>query len=164
MGQKKHFCKSYHGLFGMLKQVCLAHFEPVVTHFGLRKIPKCFENVRSLDRKWVNNGSKKPFLQKSTWTPCDAQTSVFSPCWAFVGPTHGHLTGQNFFSQNCPRPFGMLPQMLLAHFQPVVMHIRPQQTLKCFENGSFCDQKCVKNRSKKHFSKSFLGLFRTRKQ
>ena len=35
------FSKSDPRPFGVLKQVFLAHFEPVVTWFGPRKIPKC---------------------------------------------------------------------------------------------------------------------------
>ena len=42
-GSKTCFCKSDPRPFGMLKQVFLAHFEPVVTHFGPWKIPKCLE-------------------------------------------------------------------------------------------------------------------------
>ena len=41
---------------GMLKQVFLAHFEPVVTCFGPWKIPKCLENGPFWDQKWVKNG------------------------------------------------------------------------------------------------------------
>ena len=39
----------------MLKQVFLAHFEPVVTRFGPWKIPKCLENGSFWDQKWVKN-------------------------------------------------------------------------------------------------------------
>ena len=42
----------------MLKQVFLAHFEPVVTRFGPWKMPKCLENGPLWDRKWVKNGSQ----------------------------------------------------------------------------------------------------------
>ena len=38
----------------MLKQVFLAHFEPVVTRFGPWKIPKCLEK----GPLWDKNGSK----------------------------------------------------------------------------------------------------------
>ena len=38
-----HFSKSDPGPFGMLKQVFLAHCEPVVTRFGPWKIPKCLD-------------------------------------------------------------------------------------------------------------------------
>ena len=46
---------------GMLKQVFLAHFEPVVTRFGQRKIPKSLENGLFWDQKWVKKGSKTHF-------------------------------------------------------------------------------------------------------
>ena len=39
----------------MLKQVFVAHFEPVVTHFGPWKIPKCLEKGPFRDLKWVKN-------------------------------------------------------------------------------------------------------------
>ena len=45
----------------MLKQVVLAHFEPVVTRFGPWKIPKCLEIGLFWDYKWVKNGSKTCF-------------------------------------------------------------------------------------------------------
>ena len=45
----------------MLKQVFLAHFEPVATGFGSRKIPKCLEIGPFWDQKWVKNGSKTCF-------------------------------------------------------------------------------------------------------
>ena len=44
-----------------LKQVFLDCFELVVAHFGPPKIPKCLENRRFWDRKWVKNGSKTHF-------------------------------------------------------------------------------------------------------
>ena len=50
-GSKMQFSKSDPGLFGMLKQVFFAHFEPVVMRFGPCKIRKCFE-------KWVLLGPK----------------------------------------------------------------------------------------------------------
>ena len=74
---------------GMLKQVFLGRFEPVVAHFGTRKIPKCLENGPFWDQKWVKNGSK----------------------------TH--------FSKSDPGPFGMLKQLVLAHFEPVGAHFGP---------------------------------------
>ena len=39
------------GPFLMLKQLFLAHFEPVVTHFGPWSIPKCFEHGSLWDLK-----------------------------------------------------------------------------------------------------------------
>ena len=64
MGQKwviNVFSKSDPGPFGMLKQVVLAHFEPMVTGFGSWKIPKCLENGPFWDQKWVKNMSKMRF-------------------------------------------------------------------------------------------------------
>ena len=54
-GSKMHFSKSDPGPLRMLKQVFLAHFEPVVTHFGPWKIPKSLENGAFLDQKCVKN-------------------------------------------------------------------------------------------------------------
>ena len=73
----------------MLKQVFLAHFEPVATGFGSWKIQKCLENGPFWDQKWVKNGLK---------------------------------TG---FSKSDPRPFGMLKQVFLARFEPVLTNFSP---------------------------------------
>ena len=73
----------------MLKQVGLAHFEPVATGFGQRKIPKCLENGSCWDQKWVKNGSKM--------------------C----------------FSKSDPGPFGILKQVFLACFEPVLTEFGP---------------------------------------
>ena len=43
-GSKTRFYKSDPGPFGMLKQVFLAHFEPMGARFGPWIIPKCLEN------------------------------------------------------------------------------------------------------------------------
>ena len=60
-GSKTDFSKNDLGPFGMLKQVFLAHFEPVVTRFGPWKIPKCLENGTIWEHQWVKNGSKTDF-------------------------------------------------------------------------------------------------------
>ena len=83
------FSKIDRGPLGMLKQVVLAHFEPMVTHFGPWKIPKCLEKGPFWDQKWVKNGSKTRF------------------------------------SKSDPGPFGMLQQMFLAHFEPVLTEFSP---------------------------------------
>ena len=113
---------------GMLKQVFLGRFEPVVACFGPWKIPKCLEHGPFRDQKWVKNGSK----------------------------TH--------FSKSDPGPFGMLKQVVLAHFEPVVTPFGPGKNGKCLEKGPFWNQKWVKNGSKKRFSKSDLGPFGMLKQ
>ena len=46
---------------GVLKQVFLAHFEPVVTGFAPWNIPKCLENGPFWYQKWVKNGAKCVF-------------------------------------------------------------------------------------------------------
>ena len=61
------------------------------------------------------------------------------------------------FSKRDPRPSGMLKQVLLAHFEPVVTCFGPWKIPKCLENGSFWGQKWVKNGSKMHFSRSDPG-------
>ena len=113
---------------GMLKQVFLGRFEPVVARFGPWKIPKCLENGPFGDQQWVKNGSK----------------------------TH--------FSKNDPRPFMMLKQVVLAHFEPVVTCFGSWKIPKCLENGPFWDQKGVKNGSKTRFSKSDPRPFEMLKQ
>ena len=75
--------------FMMLKQVFLAHFEPVATGFGSWKIPKCFDNGPFWDHKWVKNGSKT----------------------------------RN--SKSDPGPFGMLKQVFLAFFEPILTGFSP---------------------------------------
>ena len=79
MGQKwvtNAFCKIDPGPFGMLKQVVLAHFEPVVTRFGPWKIPNCLEIGVFWDQKWVKNGSKTCF-SKSGPRPFGMLKQVF---------------------------------------------------------------------------------------
>ena len=73
----------------MLKQVVLAHFEPLATGLGSWRIPKCLGNGPFLDQKWVKNGSK------------------------------------TCFSKSDPRPFGMLKQVFLARFEPVLTEFSP---------------------------------------
>ena len=83
----------------MLKQVFLACFEPVVTHFGPWKIPKRLENGPFWDQRWVKNGSKTRF------------------------------------SKSDLGPFGMLKQLFLAHFEPVVTRFGPWKIPKCLDDG-----------------------------
>ena len=76
--------------------------------------------------------------------------------------------GQNWvkthFSKSDPRPLGILKQVVLAHFEPMVTRFGPWKIPKCLENGPFWDQKWVKNGSKAHFSKSDPGPFRMLKE
>ena len=88
-GSKTRFSKNDRGPFMMLKQLVLAHFEPVATGLGSWKIPQCLENGPFWDQKWVKNGSKTRF------------------------------------SKSDPGPFGMLKQVFLAHFEPVLTEFSP---------------------------------------
>ena len=94
--------------FGMLKQVFLGHFEPVVARFGPWKIPKCLQNGPFWDQKCVKNGSKTRFPKSD------------------------------------PGPYGMLKQVFLAHFEPVVTRVGPRKIPKCLEKGLVQHQKWVK--------------------
>ena len=58
------------------------------------------------------------------------------------------------FSKSDLGPLGMLKQVFLAHFRPLVTCFGPCKIPKCLENGPFWDQNCVKNGPKTHFSKS----------
>ena len=66
--KKKIFSKDVPPPRGLLKQVFLAPFEPVVTCFGPWKIPKCLENGPFWDQNRVQNGSKA-FFSTSDATP-----------------------------------------------------------------------------------------------
>ena len=61
MGHNCVFPNSHLGPFGMLKQVFLARFRPVVKRFGLWKIPKCLEKGPFWEQKWVNIGQNRIF-------------------------------------------------------------------------------------------------------
>ena len=73
----------------MLKQMFLAHFEPVVTCFGPWKIPECLENRPFWDQRWVKNGSKTRSF-KSDPGPFGMLKQVFlahfEPIWTGFGP------------------------------------------------------------------------------
>ena len=66
---------------------------------------------------------------------------------------------KKIFLKVVPRPLGMLKQVFLGRFEPVVARYGPWKIPKCLENGPFQDQKSVKNGSKTHFSKSDPGPF-----
>ena len=73
------------------------------------------------------------------------------------GPFQDHKWVENGsktrFSKSDCGPFGMLKQMLLAHFERKITHFGLCKIPKCLEIGLFWDQKWVKNRSKTRFSK-----------
>ena len=80
------------------------------------------------------------------------------------GSTRVPRAKKMIFSKVVPKPLGMLKQVFLAHFEPVVTRFGPWKIPKCLENGPFQDQKCVKNGSKTRFSKSDPGPFGMLKQ
>ena len=165
-GSKTRFSARDVGPFGILKQVFLAHFEPVVSRFGAWKIPKWLENGPFSDQKWVKNGSKTlcstsdvaPFgmLKQVFLDPLKPVVTRFGAwkilkclgngtLWELKWVKNG---SKAHFSTSDVGPFGMLKQVFSAHFEPVVTCFGPWKIPKCFENGPFSDQKWVKNGSK----------------
>ena len=67
-------------------------------------------------------------------------------------------------SEVVPRPLGMIKQVFLGRFEPVVACFGPWKIPKCLENGPFWDQQWVKNGSKTRFSKNDRGPFGMLKQ
>ena len=75
-GSKTRFSKNDPGPSMMLKQVVLAHLDPVATGFGSWKVPKCLESGPFWDQKWVKNESKTRF-SKSDRGPFGMLKQVF---------------------------------------------------------------------------------------
>ena len=107
----------------MLKQVFLAHFDPVGTFFSSRRIPTCLENGPFLDPKMAQKWVENVFFQKRSWTVRDVQTSVLSPFQPVVtrfGPQKipnclkkGLFWGQKGIKKSQKRTF---PKGILDHF------------------------------------------------
>ena len=68
------------------------------------------------------------------------------------------------FSKFVPRPLGVLKQVFLAFFEPMVARYDPPSTPKSLENGLFWDQKWIKDGSKMCFPKSDTGPFGVHEQ
>ena len=171
-GSQMHFSKSDPAPFGKLKQVVLAHFEPVVTRFGPWKTPECLANGPLWDQKWAKNGSKTHF-SKSDARQFGMHKQVFlahlAPVLTRFGPwkipkciANGPFWDQKWvengskthYSKSDHAPFGMLKQMFLAHFEPVVTRFGPWKMPLGLEHGPFWDQQWVKKWSKTHVSKN----------
>ena len=180
--KKSFFFKVAPRPLGMLKPVFFGRFEPVVARYGPWKIPKCLENGPFQDQKWVKNGSKMYFY-KSDPGPYGMLKQVvlahFEPQITRFGPwkrpkclKNGPLWDRKWvkngskkcFFKSDRRPFGMLNQVSLARFEPVVTRFGPSRRPKCLENGPFWDRKWVNNGSKTYFSKSDRGTFGVHKQ
>ena len=71
---------------------------------------------------------------------------------------------KNAFFHNYPSPLGMLKQLFLAPFEPLVTRFGPWKIPKCLENWPLWDQESVKNGSKTHSSQPHPGPFRVFKQ
>ena len=61
------------------------------------------------------------------------------------GSTRVPRAKKMIFSKVVPRPLGMLKQVILGRFEPVVARFGPWKIPKYLENGPFWDQQCVKN-------------------
>ena len=141
--KKTFFCKVFPGPLGMVKQVFLARFEPMVARFGPWKIPKCLENGPFQDQKWVKNGSTTHF-SKSDLGPFMILKQVFlahfEPEVTRFGPwkipkrlENASLCDQKWvknasktgFSKSDPRPFGKLQKMFLAHLEANLTQFSP---------------------------------------
>ena len=100
-GEKKMmFSKVVPRRLGMLKQVFLAGFEPVVARFGPWKIPKCLENGSFWDPKRVKYGSKMCF-SKSDREPFGMLRQPFQPILSALGRVLAHGKSQNALKRGC---------------------------------------------------------------
>ena len=114
---------------GMLKQVFLGRFEPVVARFGPWKIPKCLENGPFWDQQWVKNGSKTRCFKNDPGPFTMLEQVVlahFEPVATGFGSwkipkclENGQFWDQKWvkngsktrFSKSDPGPFGVLKQV-----------------------------------------------------
>ena len=80
------------------------------------------------------------------------------------GSTRVHGSEKIIFFKVVLRPLGMLEQVFLGLFEPVVARFGPWKIPKCLENGTFWHQKGVQNGSKTRFSKNDPGPFGMLKQ
>ena len=78
------------------------------------------------------------------------------PFWEQKWVKNGSKT---HFSKSDPRPFWMLKQVFLAHFQPVVMHFGPWEIPKCLKVGRFGTKNGSKMGPKRAFPKVILDHF-----
>ena len=134
----KHATKSALGPFRVLKQVFLAHFEPVVTHFGPWKIPKCLEKHGFATKNGSKIGQKRA-SPKVTLHHSGFSKNCFLPIlYQWVGVSargksqhalkrgrFGTKKGIKHATKSALGPFGVLKQVFLAHFEPVVMRFGP---------------------------------------
>ena len=142
-GEKNIFSKVVPRSLGMLKQVFLARFEPVVTRYGPWTIPKCLENGTFWHQKRAKNGSKTRFcknhpgrfgmLQQVFSAHFDPVVTHFGPWIIPICLEKGPFWEQQWvengsktrFSKSDPGPLGVHKQVFLAHFEPVSTDFNP---------------------------------------
>ena len=74
-----------------------------------------------------------------------AALALVHPRWQCIrDPSRYHPEGY-YTSAKSPRGGGVLKQVNLAPFEPMVTRIGPRKMPKCLENGPFWDQKRVEN-------------------
>ena len=154
---------------------------PVVTWWSHRAA----RAAHSGGQRWVHHGprgGKKDFFQSCSQTTWDAQkvfsahfeTMVTRFCLYEIPKClgNGSFWDQKWFkngwkmcfSKSDPGPFGMLKQVFLAHFEPLVTGFGPLTIPKSFQNELFWNPKLVKNGSKMCFSKCYSGPFGVHKE
>ena len=116
--------------------------------------PPTFYGLQALESP---NETRRPPYQRSL----RANGGPASPrtVGANGGSTRVPRAKKIIFSKVVPRPLGMLKQVFLGRFEPVVACFEPWKIPECLENGPFWDQQWVKNGSKTRFSKNDLGAF-----
>ena len=140
------------------------------TRCGARKTAKCFENGLVVDGKWVKRGWKTicPKVIADDFPPVVMRFRApkiprkIPKCFENGLLSEQHMVTKRIKKRcfkNFPRPVGILQQVVLAHFQPVVMCFGLHVIHKCFENRSFMDRTWVKNGSKRHFPQKSPGPF-----
>ena len=129
---------------GMLEEVFLARFAPVVACFGPWKMSKCLENGPFQDQKWVENGSKMLFfksdpgpfgmLKQVFFAHFEAVVTCFGAWRIAKCLENGSLYDQKWvkkwviFRKSYPGPFGMLGQVFLAHVEPIGTGFAPWES------------------------------------
>ena len=159
----------------MLKQVFLAHLEPMITSFGPWKLPKCLENGLFWDQNCVKKGSKPRFSKsdpKPFWMFKQVFLAHLEPMITSFDPWKLPKCLENglFWDQNCvkkgskprfsksdPKPFWMFKQVFFARFEPVVTGFGRWKVAICLEKGPLWGQNWAKNGSNMRFSKSDTG-------
>ena len=150
---------------------------PVVTSCSRRAA----RPTHSWGQRWVHQGPRgeKKIFSKSVPRPLGMLKQVFlgrfQPWWRVRAQNafkRGRCKTNNWskMGEKCIFPklildhLGCSNKCFLAHFEAVVTRSGPWKIPECLKNGSFCDQKWVKNGAKVHVSRSDPGSFGMLKQ